>query len=141
MHILDFSGNEIKRFAIHNNKVNDISFDNVGDWIVTCSDDGNVIVLNLYEPLSRTLKYNKPIKTVQLQFNKEKEQNVILGGLNNQLIYNIKGWFSYNDQIIHGGEGPIHCVKWRGSLIAWANDVGVKIYDFVSNERLRYLCV
>lgn len=32
-------------------------------------------------------------------------------------------------QVLHSDEGPIHAAKWRTSFIAWANDVGVKIYD------------
>ena len=37
---------------------------------------------------------------------------------------------------IHAGEGAIHAIKWRKTLIAWANRIGVKIYDCVSGQRI-----
>lgn len=41
--------------------------------------------------------------------------------------------------MLHSGEGPIHSVKWRGSLIAWANDVGVKVYDTAKDQRVTFI--
>ena len=37
------------------------------------------------------------------------------------------------------GEGTIHTVKWAGSLIAWANDVGVKMYDRAAHQRITFI--
>lgn len=42
-------------------------------------------------------------------------------------------------QVLHDGEGPIHAVKWRNSLIAWANDAGVKVYDMANNSRITFI--
>jgi hypothetical protein len=33
----------------------------------------------------------------------------------------------------------VHAVKWRTSLIAWANDAGVKVYDTASNQRITFI--
>jgi hypothetical protein len=33
----------------------------------------------------------------------------------------------------------VHVVKWRTSLIAWANDVGAKIYDTVSYQHIAFI--
>ncbi len=33
----------------------------------------------------------------------------------------------------------MHVVKWRTSLIAWANDAGVKIYDTASYQRITFI--
>jgi vacuolar protein sorting-associated protein 41 len=49
------------------------------------------------------------------------------------------GWFRPKDTVIHSGEGPIYAIKWRGLFIAWANDIGVKIYDTSSNQRITYI--
>lgn len=46
---------------------------------------------------------------------------------------------SFSIQVLHDGEGPIHAVKWRTSLIAWANDAGVKIYDMANNQRISFI--
>ncbi len=42
-------------------------------------------------------------------------------------------------QVLHSGEGTVHVVKWRTSLIAWANDAGVKIYDTASYQRITFI--
>jgi hypothetical protein len=42
-------------------------------------------------------------------------------------------------QVLHSGEGPIHAVKWRTSLLAWANDAGVKVYDAANHHRITYI--
>ena len=40
---------------------------------------------------------------------------------------NVQGWLGSKDSVIHSGEGPIHIARWSGNLIAWANDLGVKV--------------
>ena len=42
-------------------------------------------------------------------------------------------------QVLHSGEGPIHAVAWRTSLISWANDLGVKVYDAASDQRVTFI--
>jgi hypothetical protein len=42
-------------------------------------------------------------------------------------------------QVLHSGEGTVHVVKWRTSLIAWANDAGVKVYDTASYQRITFI--
>ena len=38
-----------------------------------------------------------------------------------------QGWLGARDNLIHSGEGPISRVRWAGSLVAWANNLGVKV--------------
>ena len=40
---------------------------------------------------------------------------------------------------LHTGEGPIHAIQWRSNFIAWANDLGVKVYDTTVNSRIAYV--
>lgn len=40
VHVLDFNGYEIKKYALHSDAVNDVSVDSSGDYIASCSDDG-----------------------------------------------------------------------------------------------------
>jgi len=51
----------------------------------------------------------------------------------------LSGWFSSKDNVIHAGEGPIYAVRWRRSIIAWANDLGVKLYDCETSEPISYI--
>ena len=59
-------------------------------------------------------------------------------GVNTTCFFLLSNFYDFW-QILHSQEGPIHAAKWRASLIAWANDVGVKIYDTGSNQRLTYI--
>jgi vacuolar protein sorting-associated protein 41 len=73
------------------------------------------------------------------------------------LVMHEKGWLGHKETVLHRGEGPIWHIRWRGSLIAWANDLvsiqttfstkftnqlivqGVKIYDTASQTRITYI--
>ena len=33
----------------------------------------------------------------------------------------------------------MHVVRWEGSLVAWANDYGVKLFDYDRNQRISYM--
>ena len=50
-----------------------------------------------------------------------------------------QGWLGSKDTILHSGEGPLQDVKWSGSLIAWANDLGVKVYDTTVHQHIAYV--
>jgi len=44
-----------------------------------------------------------------------------------QLILNEKGFLNQRrTMILHQGEGPIKNIKWKGSLIAWSNEMVCK---------------
>ncbi len=44
-----------------------------------------------------------------------------------------KGWLGHKETVLHRDEGPIWQVRWRGRLIAWANDlVSVPEYRFTT---------
>ena len=39
----------------------------------------------------------------------------------------VQGWLGAKDNIIHAGEGPIPIIRWAGTLVAWANNVCVRV--------------
>ncbi|ELW70396.1 Vacuolar protein sorting-associated protein 41 like protein [Tupaia chinensis] len=48
-----------------------------------------------------------------------------------------RSWMNrWKSSVLHEGEGNIRSVKWRGHLIAWANNMGVKIFDITSKQRI-----
>lgn len=51
----------------------------------------------------------------------------------------LQGWLGSKDTILHSGEGPIQNIRWSGNLIAWANDLGVKVYDTTVHQRIAYV--
>jgi len=140
IHLLDLSGNEVMRISVHSAPINDMSLDNSDSIVATCSDDGTVVVTNLHKPSDKVIHhYHRPIKAVALPRNYEEDNMFATGGLNQHLIINTKGWLRNNDNILHKNEGTIHAISWKNDLIAWANNLGIKIFDIRTRERITYI--
>ncbi|XP_020596717.1 vacuolar protein sorting-associated protein 41 homolog [Phalaenopsis equestris] len=141
VHILDFQGNQVKEFSAHNATVNDLCFDAEGEYVGSCSDDGSVVINGLFTDERLKFEYHRPMKSIALDpdYSRKSTRRFVAGGLAGQLFLNSKTWLGYNKQVLHDGEGPIHAVKWRTCLIAWANDAGVKVYDMVNNVRVTFI--
>ncbi len=139
IHMLDLNGNEIMKLHPHTAAINDMSLDSGGDFLASGSDDGTVVITNLYSREQTRHNYYAPIKAVAMPANYTAENKFASGGAQRQFIINTKGWFSTKDNVIHAGEGPIHAIRWRTSLIAWANNLGVKIFDSSTNEKITYI--
>ena len=141
IYILDFNGNELRRFGAHTAVVNDLCFDRAGEFIASCSDDGTVVMNGLYSAECESFTYQRPVKALALHsnFSRKGNRQFASGGLAGQLLLNEKGWFLNKDKVLHSGEGPIYSISWEESLIAWANDVGVKIFDNNSGQRITFI--
>jgi hypothetical protein len=63
----------------------------------------------------------------------------VCGGQAGSLVMHEKGWLGHKETILHSGEGPVYAVRWRARLVAWANDLGVKIYDTESASRITFI--
>ncbi|CAG8496376.1 2649_t:CDS:10 [Scutellospora calospora] len=141
--ILDFDGNLIKRFSSHSATVNDISIDAAEEYVASASMDGKIVIHGMYVDSVQVFNYRRPLKCVALDpdFSRKDTQQFVSGGLAGQLILNEKGWFGQKqDKVLqHSGEGPIYAARWKGTLIAYANDEGVKMYDTQSQQRITYI--
>ena len=82
-----------------------------------------------------------PSQSVALDpgFAGKKSRQFACGGVAAQLVLNSKGWMGSRDHVLHAGEGTVRCVRWCGALIAWANDLGVKLYDSGAHTRIAYI--
>ena len=49
VYVFDLNGNEIKRFYAHSSAVNGVSIDENGETVISCSDDGLVVVNAIFE--------------------------------------------------------------------------------------------
>uniref|UniRef100_A0A669EYU8 Vacuolar protein sorting-associated protein 41 homolog n=1 Tax=Oreochromis niloticus TaxID=8128 RepID=A0A669EYU8_ORENI len=95
-------------FHISSVKINQISLDESGEHVGICSEDGKVRSLHS-SPLATDLWL---------------------------LLYE-RNWLNrWKTSVLHEGEGTITNIKWRANLIAWANNVGVKIYDISTKQRI-----
>uniref|UniRef100_A0A673C4M9 Vacuolar protein sorting-associated protein 41 homolog n=1 Tax=Sphaeramia orbicularis TaxID=375764 RepID=A0A673C4M9_9TELE len=105
--LLDIQGNVTQKFEISSVKINQISLDESGEHVGICSEDG------------------KPHAVSKLCC-----RYVSL------LLYE-RNWLNrWKTSVLHEGEGIITNIQWRANLIAWANNVGVKIYDISTKQRI-----
>lgn len=76
-------------------------------------------------PEAYSFDMKRPIRTVALEpnFAKRSTRSFVCGGMAGNLVLHEKGWLGHKETILHAGEGPIWSVRWRGRLIAWANDL------------------
>lgn len=99
----------------------------------------------LFQVMSRTERskysYNRNVAAVQIDPHFSSTSTFYCGGIAGKCIRNSKAWlrFSTQDFTIHDGEGPISTIKWGGTMLAWANNQGVKIYDTSKNLRVSYV--
>ncbi|XP_060554893.1 vacuolar protein sorting-associated protein 41 homolog isoform X2 [Ruditapes philippinarum] len=140
IHILDYLGNNIqgKEYQAHTTTVNQISVDDNGDYIASCSDDGKVNIIGLYSADdNQVVNFDRPVKSVAIDpfFYKSSSKQFVTG--DDKLILNERGFLrSHKTRVLHQGEGAIRQIKWKGELVAWANDFGVKVYDLNSKVRI-----
>ncbi|XP_076460755.1 vacuolar protein sorting-associated protein 41 homolog [Babylonia areolata] len=133
--ILDHTGNNIrdKEIMAHTTTVNQISIDDKGEYLASCSDDGKVIIAGLYgTELNQTVSFDRPVKSVGIDpfFTKQGRGRQCFIGEEKLYLNEKSGLFRSNKSTtIHSGEGPIRNMKWRGEFLAWANNIGVRVWD------------
>ncbi|KAJ3568468.1 hypothetical protein NP233_g5698 [Leucocoprinus birnbaumii] len=141
IHLLDLTGKRIKSYKPHFASIVDISLDTNAEFIATASIDGQVVVHSISTTESYSFDLKRPMRTVALEpnFGRRNTRALVYGGLAGNLVLQEKGWLGHKETLLHSGEGPIWQVRWRGRLIAWSNDLGVKIYDHVSQTRITFI--
>ncbi|EOD17489.1 vacuolar protein sorting 41 [Emiliania huxleyi CCMP1516] len=143
LHILDPSGLELRRFAPHSSAVTGVSIDASGEFVGSCSQDGTVVVSNTISGEGSTQWYPRPVQSIALMDSAgdfASRRPVATGGLAGQLVHSARGWFGgAKDTVLHAGEGPVTAVACGGPLIAWANDVGVKVFDTAHNRCVSFV--
>eukprot|EP00457_Paulinella_chromatophora_P001670 gb/GEZN01001672.1/.p1 GENE.gb/GEZN01001672.1/~~gb/GEZN01001672.1/.p1 ORF type:complete len:883 (-),score=119.02 gb/GEZN01001672.1/:239-2863(-) len=143
VYVLDLNANKVMEIKVHSDRINDMALDALGDYVATCSDDGTVVITNVFSREKRVQDYRKSVKAIAIPNSYKQKSNEIFccGGMGKMLIMNQKSFwgFSYKDTVIHAGEGRIFAIAWRGNLIAWANEKGTKLWDHVTEERISYV--
>ena len=139
VHVLDLNGNEIRRFTPHSARVNDVSVDSTGEFVGSCSQDGTVVISSLYGGQASTHWYHRPVAALAFDPDYATKRVFATGGLAGQLIVNSKGWFGAKDVVVHSGEGAVQTIACCGPMLAWANELGVKVYDAQHAKRVSYV--
>ncbi|CUA69567.1 Vacuolar protein sorting-associated protein 41 homolog [Solanum lycopersicum] [Rhizoctonia solani] len=142
VHILDFNGMRQRSYRPHTATITDMSVDTTGDFVATASIDGQVVIHSLSTPESYVFNLKRPMRTIALEpgFGHRGSRAFVCGGLAGTLVLHEKGWLGHKETTLHsGGEGPVWASAWRTTLIAWACDTGVRLYDTSSSTRVAYL--
>ena len=72
----------------------------------------------------QVINFDRPVKAVALEpdFHKSSSKQFVTG--DDKLVLNERGFLKrHKTQVLHAGEGIIREIKWKGSLIAWSNDI------------------
>uniref|UniRef100_A0A2I3GQ95 Vacuolar protein sorting-associated protein 41 homolog n=1 Tax=Nomascus leucogenys TaxID=61853 RepID=A0A2I3GQ95_NOMLE len=96
-----------------------------------------VQVFGLYSGEEFHETFDCPIKIIAVHphFVRSSCKQFVTGG--KKLLLFERSWMNrWKSAVLHEGEGNIRSVKWRGHLIAWANNMGVKIFDIISKQRI-----
>ncbi|GAA6021958.1 hypothetical protein JCM11491_000307 [Sporobolomyces phaffii] len=141
VYVLNLDGRLLKTFRPHAAMVNDLSLDLQSDFVASASMDGKVAIHSLTTNEAHVFDLQRPMRCVALEpnFSKRSTRQFVSGGMAGSLVLSEKGWLGHKETVLYSGEGPIWATEWRGTLIAWASDAGIRIYDTVSSQRITYI--
>lgn len=141
IYILDVDGNLVKGFRLHTASILDLVIDSASDFVAAASMDGLVTISALATSEQYIFDFKRPMRCVSLEpnFGRKSTRSFVCGGMAGAVSQREKSWFGHKETILHSGEGPIWTTQWRGNLIAWANDTGVRIYDNTTHQRISFI--
>ncbi|CCJ29120.1 unnamed protein product [Pneumocystis jirovecii] len=127
LYIININNDELSQHHIHSASISDLSIDDSGEYIATASIDGSVALYTRSNNNITLYNYRRPVKSVAIDPNYSQNFRII------------SGWLGNKDTVLHYGEGPIYEIQWYGNMIAWANDMGVKIYSTLFSQRISFI--
>ncbi|GLI60125.1 hypothetical protein VaNZ11_002165 [Volvox africanus] len=150
VHVLDYSGNQVRLLNLHKSRVNDLSFDKEAEHIASASNDCSVVVTNLYTDQITRHEFRLPIKAVAIDPRpitsvRKTWRDLVTGNVDGEVTLHTQGWLARADQPLGAASsrdvaaGGVLAVKWSGTLVAWAYDSSVSVYDSISHQTIRTL--
>ncbi|GBM04489.1 Vacuolar protein sorting-associated protein 41 [Araneus ventricosus] len=141
IHILDHQGNNIrnKELLLHVTTVNQISIEEKGDYLASCSNDGKVAIHGLYSTdLNTSLTIERPVRSVALDpnFSKSSANRRFIIGEDKVVLYERQFLTGYKPNVLYQGEGAIRNIKWKDRFVVWSSDKTVRVYDIGSNRTI-----
>lgn len=134
VYILDHQGNDTRSIAhpLHNDTVLQLSIDEQGDHLASCSRDGKVVLHGLYaSDHNQLLTFDRPVGAVAIDpnFYRSGSGRRFMTGIDKVVLHE-KGFLSrYRTTILHQGEGLVRNIAWKGRFAAWATDLTILVYD------------
>ncbi|XP_076655812.1 vacuolar protein sorting-associated protein light [Halictus rubicundus] len=144
IHLLDHQGNNIKSKSLqaHTVAVNQISIDQNGDFIASCSDDGNIFIHGLYSPENNhKMNIGRLVKTIAIDPNyyKSNSGRRFITGDDKLVLYEKTFLSRMKLTMLCEAEGGVRSVAWIGQFVAWASDIGVRVYDLNARCSLGFI--
>ena len=145
VHIVNYSTGCIsKSFWSHDRQVNDVSVDNAGTTIVSCSDAGVVKLyyMGMDGEKENVVYINDPVKCVCVEDDNtaKRDRCFVVGTASGQLLYYSQVWFTKKELILfNGDDSPVSVISWRGDVIAWADACQVRLLDIASKTAICYV--
>lgn len=134
VYILNLQGAEVRKYRAHSAAVSGVSIDKDGAIVASASIDGRVITYNIAKKETSMYDFKRPLRSVSIdpEYYQNGKARLISGGMAGQLILTEKGWMGNKETIMSANEGPILETAWCGHLVAWSNDMGVRVYDILN---------
>ncbi|XP_019888291.2 vacuolar protein sorting-associated protein 41 homolog isoform X1 [Ooceraea biroi] len=134
IHLLDHQGNNVKSKTLqaHTVAVNEISIDDNGDFIASCSDDGKVFIYGLYSTENNhNISMGRLVKSIAIDPNyyKSGSGRRFITGDDKLVLYEKTFLARMKPTVLCEAEGGVKSIAWSGRFIAWASDTGVRVYD------------
>lgn len=137
IHLLDFEGNIVnnRQLRSHTVAVNQISIDSRGEFIATCSDDGNVFVYGLYTTEdAQELSLGRCVKSVAIDplYHKSGNYRRFITGDDRLMLHERTFLGRTKSVLLCEVEGVVHNMRWHNRFVAWASNIGLRVYDIIS---------
>ena len=142
IHVLDLSGGPIRRFGVHTMPVHSVHIDASGEHIASCSNEGRVVIHELYGHETQTFDYGEALTCVRLAPAYARQPELAVGSFDGHVRLKNKNWFGQmKDEDVLADRGRVEEIAWQGSgaFLAWASDAGVKVWDCRTREVMGHL--
>lgn len=141
--VMDYSSTTIRQWSNHQATVTDISIDLAGEYVGSCSSDGSVTIRGVFSDEMVHHEYSRPLMAISIEpdYSKSEKREVVIGGKDEKLILITKGWFglSTKDVVLGEKQGTIYAIRWKNTLIAWADALGVRVYDTLTKQVITFI--
>lgn len=137
IHLLDFEGNIVnnRQLRSHTVAVNQISIDSQGEFIATCSDDGNVFVYGLYTTENaQEVSLGRCVKSVAIDpfYHRFGNHRRFVTGDDRLMLHERTFLGRTKSVVLCDVEGVVHNMRWHNRFVAWASNIGLRVYDIIS---------
>eukprot|EP00931_Biecheleriopsis_adriatica_P055441 TRINITY_DN32784_c0_g1_i1.p1 TRINITY_DN32784_c0_g1~~TRINITY_DN32784_c0_g1_i1.p1 ORF type:complete len:864 (+),score=160.16 TRINITY_DN32784_c0_g1_i1:52-2643(+) len=141
---LDHVSTKVRKVATNNACIRSLSLDAEGRYCASGTADGRVTVWSLGPGAEPWVSEHsvRPVLSVALcpdySSGTSEQLAVCASGEDGRLVLHRRSLFS-GQTVIHEGEGFVTRILWRTSLIAWANDKGVKVYNMSTGQKVTFI--